>query len=377
MQVESVETIPIRYDVPDGHGYGSARGLTAARSATLVRIEARDGTVGWGEGVGPPRSLATIVEEVIAARVVGKDPFDAALFDALHAGAYHFASAGLLQHARSGVDIALWDLKGKATSRPVSALLDGPSRDSVRPYASIMYFTEDDRDYEAEIRRARDEGFGAAKIKIGRGVEDDVERVALARELLGDDADLLVDVNGNYRADQAIRSAKAIEAYDVGWYEEPVPPEDVAGYAEVRDNVDVPIAGGEAISGRFEFDRLFDARGVDIAQPDLCMCGGLTEGMAIATLGSTHDVAVTPHCWMSAVGIAASLHFAAAAPAFPHGDVVPEPIPFEVDRSDNDLRTEIVAEPIDVTGGEVAVPDGPGLGIEVDEEAVERYRIDR
>ena len=306
------------------------------------------------------------------------DPFDAAaLHEELYAGAYHFASNGLLQHALSGVDIALWDLKGKAVDRPVCDLIDGPSRESVPTYASIMYFTEDDRDYEAEIRRATDEGFSAAKIKIGHGVADDVERVALARNVLGDDADLMVDVNGNYRADQAIRSAKAIEEYDVGWYEEPVPPEDVAGYAEVRDHIDIPVSGGEAISGRFEFERLFSSRGVDIAQPDLCMCGGLSEAVAIAKLGTAHDVAVTPHCWMSAVGIAASLHFAAAAPTFPHGDTVPEPIPFEVDRSDNDLRTEIVADPVDFSGGEVAIPTAPGLGIEVDEDAVDRYRIDR
>lgn len=377
MHVDRVEAFPIRYDIPDGHAYGSARGLTDARVATLVRIETRDGTVGWGEGVGPPRSLATIIDEVLADRLVGMDPFDAAgLHEALYAQAYHFASTGLLQHALSGVDIALWDLKGKATGRPVSDLLDGPSRESVPTYASIMYFTEDDRDYAAEIEAARDEGFDAVKIKIGHGVDDDVERVALARDALGDDAALMVDVNGNYRADQAIRSAKAIENYEIDWYEEPVPPEDVAGYAEVRDHVDVPVSGGEAISGRFEFERLFSNRGVDIAQPDLCMCGGLSEALAIAKLGSTHDIAVTPHCWMSAVGIAASLHFAAAAPTFPHGDTVPEPIPFEVDRSDNDLRTALVEDPFDFHGGSVSVPTEPGLGITVDESAIEHYRID-
>lgn len=377
MEVERVETIPIRYDIPEGHRYGNAGGLADARSAMLVRIETRDGTVGWGEGVGPPQSLSAIVDEGIAPRVVGMDPFDAAaLHEEYYAKAYHFASNGLFQHALSGVDIALWDLKGKAVDRPVGELLDGPSRETVPTYASIMYFTEDDRDYEAEIEAAIDEGFEAAKIKIGRGIENDVERVELARDVLGEERDLMVDVNGRYRPDQAIRSARAIEAYDIGWYEEPVPPEDEAGYAEVREAIDIPVAGGEAVSGRFDFDRLFDSRCVDIAQPDLCMCGGLSEGMAVAKLGTAHTVAVTPHCWMSAVGIAASLQFAAAAPTYPYGDAVPEPIPFEVDRSDNDLRTEIVTDPVDFTGGEVAIPDGPGLGITVDEAAVRDYRID-
>ena len=377
MEVARVDTYPIRYEIPAGHRYGNAGGLADARSALLVRIETRDGTVGWGEGVGPPESLATIIEEVIADRVVGMDPFDVAeLHEEYYAKAYHFARNGLFQHALSGVDIALWDLKGKAVSRPVGQLLEGPTREAVPTYASIMYFTEDDRDHEAEIEAAMAEGFDAVKIKIGRGIEDDVARVSLARDVLGEDADLMIDVNGRYRPDQAIRSARAIEPYDISWYEEPVPPEDRAGYVEVRDAIDIPVSGGEAVSGRFGFERLFQSRGVDIAQPDLCMCGGLSEGMAIAKLGTTHNIAVTPHCWMSAVGIAASLQFAAAAPRYPYGDTVPEPIPFEVDRSDNDLRTEIITEPFDFTGGTVTIPDGPGLGIDVDEDAVEKYRID-
>lgn len=377
MEVTTIETIPLRYPLDDGAGYGSARGLTSERNALLVRIETRDGTVGWGESFGPTRTSGTFIEEVLVDRVVGMDPFDAgSLSDWLYATGYHYASSGIAQSGLSGVDMALWDLKGKAAGTPIAKLLDGPTRETVTPYASTMYYTEDERDPEPELREAMDDGFTAVKIKIGRSIDEDEERVRLAREVLGDDQLLMVDVNGNYRTDQAIRAAKAIEPYDIGWLEEPVPPEDIAGYREVRESTSIPIAGGEAVSGRFGFERLFDERAVDLLQPDLCLCGGLSEGQLIARMASTENIAVTPHCWMSGVGLTASLHFAAAVPSYPHGPNVPEPLVFEVDRSHNPLRRELLTEPLDPTGGSLAVPDGDGLGVTVDEDAVERYRVD-
>lgn len=376
MQVRSVSAIPLSHPLEEGRSFGHARGLATARSATLVRVETADGTVGWGEALAPPRSVATVVDEVVRPHVEGRDPHEVeTLAERLYAGAYHVARGALTQCALSAVDIALWDVLGKEAGEPVHRLLGGDGSREIVPYASTAYITEWGEDPAESVREAVDEGFTAAKLKIGRSVEDDVERVAAAREVMGDDAHLMVDCNGNYRPKRAVRSAEALAPYDLTWFEEPIPPEDFEGYRHLRERVDVPIAAGEAHYSRFEFDRLLDV--VDVVQPDLCRAGGFSESRVIAKLATTRNVAVRPHVWNAGVGIAAALQYAASLPAYPHVENEPGPFLFEFDRSPNPLREELLEEPFDPTGGTLEAPGGPGLGVTVDEDAVERYRVER
>lgn len=376
MEVRQVESYPLAYSMGEGRGYGSARGTVNQRMSTLVRVETDDGLVGWGEAFGPPRTMATLVEELLTDLVVGTDPYEVeSLCERTYTGLYHFGASGLVQSAVSGVDIALWDIIGKATEQPIHRLLGGANRTAIPLYASTMYVTEWGEDPEEPIRRAVDEGFTAAKIKIGRNFEDDVERTRIAREALGEDGTLMVDVNGNYRADQAIRLAEKLRPFDVHWLEEPVPPEDVEGYAEVRAATDVPIAGGEAVYARFGYQELFENRAVDIVQPDVCKCGGIAEARFIANMATTSNVTISPHCWTGGVGLAASLQYAAALPEYPHSMNIPEPLLFEFDRADNKLRNEILVDPFDPTGGSLDVPQDPGLGVDVDEDALNRFQV--
>ncbi|MFC6941739.1 mandelate racemase/muconate lactonizing enzyme family protein [Salinirubellus sp. GCM10025818] len=376
MQVRSVAAIPLSHPLEEGRSFGHARGLATARSATLVRVETADGTVGWGEALAPPRSVATVVDEVVCPHVEGRDPHEIeTLAERLYAGAYHVARGALTQCALSAVDIALWDILGKEAGEPIYRLLGGDGSREIVPYASTAYITEWGEDPAESIREAVDEGFAAAKLKIGRSVEDDVERVAAAREVMGDDARIMVDCNGNYRPKQAVRSAEALAPYDLTWFEEPIPPEDFEGYRYLRERVDVPIAAGEAHYSRFEFDRLLDV--VDVVQPDLCRAGGFSESRVIAKLATTRNVAVRPHVWNAGVGVAAALQYAASLPAYPHVENEPGPFLFEFDRSPNPLRDELLEEPFDPTGGTLEVPSEPGLGVTVDEDAVERYRVER
>jgi D-galactarolactone cycloisomerase len=377
MEVRNVAAIPLAYPLGDGRGYGSARGTVDQRTTTLVRVESDDGAVGWGEAFGPPRTMATLVDEVFADDVEGMDPYEVeTLCDSNYAGLYHFGSQGLVQSAVSGIDIALWDLIGRSQGTSVSRLLGGRTRDRVTAYASTMYVTEWDQDPAEPIERAAEEGFDAAKIKIGRDHDSDVRRVRTAREILGDDAYLMVDCNGNYRPQQAARLAEKLELFDVAWIEEPLPPENLSGYRELKSEVSVPLAAGEASYGRFEFRDIIEDRVVDIVQPDVCKCGGLSEARFIAKLATTENVAVSPHVWTGAVGLAASLQFAATLSEYPHSTNVPEPLLFEVDRADNALRDELLEDPFDPTDGTLPIPDDPGLGVTVDEGAIERYRID-
>jgi len=381
MEIQSIEPIPLEYDLGPGSGFGGSRGVTNTRNATLVKLTSNDGTVGWGEAFASPRTVAALVEEVFADAVVGRSPWEAAsLADEVYAGdigGYHFGRQGRTQAALSGVEVAMWDLLGKHLEKPVRDILGGRSRDEVTPYASTMYFTEWGQDPEIPVATARDDGFTAAKIKIGGGVEDDVSRMRTAREVLGADADIMVDYNGNYTPAQAVESIHSISEFDPEWVEEPVPPEDLSGYREVASKTDVQLAAGEAHFGRFEFTDLIRDGIVDVIQPNLGRCGGFAEARYIARVATTSNVIVRPHVWNSVIGTAAALQFLATVPTYPNvASMETIPVLFEFDRSENPLRDKLLETPLDPTGGTLAVPDGPGLGVDVDEEAIEAYRID-
>lgn len=377
MEVDAIEAIPLSYPLGEGNGYGSARGTVEQRTSTLIRVESTSGMVGWGEAFGPPQTIATLISELLSDIIVGMDPFEVeSLCEKNYAGLYHFGSSGLIQSAISGVDIALWDLLGRELGQPIAQLLGGFERTEVTPYASTMYITNWGQDPIEPVEAAAKEGFTAAKIKIGRGLDDDVERVKIARKALGDDATLMVDFNGNYRPEQAITVAREIAPFDVYWLEEPVPPENLSGYREVSAAVDIPVAAGEAAYARFDFADLIQERTIDIAQPDVCKCGGLSEARFIGKLATMENVQVSPHVWTGAVGIAASLQYAATIPSYPHSTNIPEPFYFEFDRAENGLRTDLLDEPFDPTDGTLDIPDSPGLGVEIDERALNEYRID-
>ncbi len=377
MEITNIETIPLGHSLPDGRGLGDARGFGHTRKTTLLRLETDAGLGGWGEAFAPGRIVEATLEELFADDVIGMDPFavESLAIDS-YTDPYHFGGDVFVQSVVSAVDVACWDIIGKSVGRPIHQLLGGKRRDSLVPYASTMYFTEEDRPLETPIEEAVSEGFEAVKIKIGATPDDDAERVRIAREVLGEGGRLMVDMNGNYRPRQAIESANAIADYDIDWIEEPVPPENASGYREVKRAIDIPIAAGEAHYGRFAFKELIDDRAVDIVQPNLGRCGGLSEARLIADMATTENVAVRPHIWNGAVGMAAAVQFAASVPDYPHTRNVPEPMMVEFDRSENPLRDDLLETPFDPSGGSLAVPQEPGLGITVDEDALERYRLE-
>lgn len=378
MEITELSVIPIAYALPDGEGLGDARGFGHERETTLVRVETDEGTVGWGEAFAPGSIVESTVNELFREDIVGMDPFDVeSLAERSYTDPYHFGGSVFVQSSLSAIDVACWDIIGQTVGRPVYRLLGGTERTSLLPYASTMYYTERDRPIEEPMEAAVAEGFTAAKIKIGTGTEEDVERVRTAREILDNDARLMVDMNGNYRPRQAIETAKAIAEYDITWIEEPVPPENLSGYREIKQHIDTPLAAGEAHYGRFEFKRLIDDRTVDVVQPNLARCGGLSEARTIADMATTENVAVRPHIWNSAVGLAAAVQFAASVSEYPHTRNVPDPMMVEFDRSPNPLRDELLESPFDPTNGSLNVPQDSGLGIEIDEDALATYRTDR
>jgi D-galactarolactone cycloisomerase len=244
----------------------------------------------------------------------------------------------------------------------------------VRIYGSGGYLTENSaRDFEPQIEAMAKAGLRAVKIKIGVSPANDEERVAIARRILGPDVEILVDINSNYTLDLAQESITRIAPYKIGWVEEPLAPQDFSGYEILQRWSPVPIATGEALYTAFDFKRLIDRRAVDVVQPDLSLCGGFWQGRQIAQLAMMEHLRLSPHVWGSGVGLAAAVHFVASLPVYPHANNIPRPTLVEYDLGANPLRDSILKNPLKPIEGMIAVADAPGLGIEVDWDAVDRH----
>jgi len=345
--------------------------------STLVRITTDDGVTGVGECLAKltPRAISAIVEDAFRPILIGQDPLDVEpIWEMMYATMRHRGhSKGFMIEAMSGVDIALFDLIGKALKLPVHKLLGGCFRNRLEAYASSLRF----RDTETIVKEAVgyvEQGFSAIKMKVGRGQAQDIENVKAVRDAIGYDVQLTVDANCAYNVATAIKMGRALEKYGVYWFEEPIPPEDIDGYVKLSNALDIPIAAGETEFTRYGFRDLIAKRAVDIVQPDICRAGGFLECKKIAAMASAYNIPYAPHTGgESAVGIAASIQLAAAIPNF---------LTYEYMRSDwsethpNPLREILTLEPVEkFADGYIEVPDKPGLGIELNEEIVSEYRV--
>ena len=360
--------------------FTSARGmLYAARTSCLVEIETDAGITGWGECYGPAM-IAKAAVEYLAPRVVGRDPFDATvIWEDLYNRIKDYGLSGMTIAAISGIDIALHDLMGKEVGKPAHKLLGGAFRDRVPAYATGLYFIDPEHLVDEAVDEAAHyvaEGFRAIKMKIGLGdLVADVARIKAVRDAIGPDVKLAVDANHCFTVPQAIRLGRALEALDILWFEEPIAPEDLSGYAEVTRALDIAVAGGENEFTRWGFRNIVERKAMDIVQPDVCAAGGLSECLRIATLCTTHGVECVPHAWGSAIGLAATLHFLAALPDQPPA-WRPFPPMLEFEQTPNPLRDTLAVVPIGLElGGTVAIPQAPGLGIDIDRAVLQQYRI--
>ncbi len=345
------------------------------RAVCLVKVTTDDGLYGWGEGYGPADVVAAGIR-FLTPFVLGENPLhNAAVWQTLYRRSLDYARRGVLVSALSAIDIALWDLKGKLLGQPVSVLLGGPRRASVAVYATGLYFTHTPDlpgALAAEAVTYAEQGFSAIKMKVGLGLAADVANVRAVRAVLGPGIQLMIDANHAYSRSEALALARAVEDQTIGWFEEPVSPEDYEGYAELRLRTSIPIAGGECEALCAGFRHLATQHCVDIAQPDLGMAGGLTEGQRIAALMQTFGANVTPHCWGTGIAFAAALHFAATLEMIPGRLMAAEPL-LEMDRSENPLRDELATPRFVPRAGRVAVPTAPGLGVDVDPAALAAF----
>ena len=386
MKIRSITTRTVRVPLGDRTFY-SSQAAFPERNSLLVRIETESGLAGWGEGgqYGPPEPVAACINDVLAPKLMGRDPTEPVrIWEELYAFSRDFGQKGTYIEAISAIDIALWDIAAQAVGLPVWKMLGGRFREKVAAYATGCYYPHQFNDLPSVLRSLEDEassycnaGFSLLKIKIGLlSTEQDIERLRVIRQAVGPSIGILVDANHAYTAASAIRMGRRMEPYDVRFFEEPVVPEDHEGYRRVRQQNPIPVAGGECEFTRYGFRNLIAGGCVDIAQPDLAVCGGFTAWRDILTLASAYGVAVIPHVWGSGIAMAAGLHAVATIPSIPHTanpvSLQNEPV-LEFDRKHNPLRDELLEQTFTLANGCITIPDRPGLGVTVREDTLARF----
>lgn len=375
-RIRDIRIVPLEFQLGAGEGYGSARGITNRRGGGLVILDTEDGAQGIGEAWGPPAVSRTYLE-MVKPLYVGRSVFaQRGAAQTVLAQMYHFGTQNQLTALMGGIDIAAHDAMGKLLNLSVADLIGGRQRERVPVYASGGYFTEADDQTAALARQLEPNaarGFTAFKVKIGRHPANDAARVQLARKIIGDAPLLTVDTNGNYTEDGVLESMRRTAAANIHWYEEPLAPQDWAGYASLKSRAPVSLATGEALYNVFDFRRLIDARLVSVVQPDLTLCGGFDVARTIGVLCAAEHLRISPHVWGTGIGLAAAVHFVASLPNYPHGAHVPYPPLVEYDVGRNALQNDIFVEPLHYADGYLSVPTGPGLGVTLDEAALRQF----
>ena len=385
MVITDVRTIPLRVDLAEP--YMDSREFITYRQALLIEIDTDEGLTGLGESAvwgGPHASTMAVIEHELRPLVVGQDPrFIEGIWTRMSRQSMMHGRRGLLLAAMSGIDIALWDILGKLAGLPVFQLL-GAYRDSVRPYASHGFYKESrtQETLQAEMRALRERGFTAFKMKVGRqrpipylhganlcvtSLEDDCDRVRAVRAAIGSAPELVIDANSAWNEKTALRALDNLVDVNLFFLEEPVPTDDIDGSIRLTKRAKTPIAGYETETSRYGFRELIERRAVDIVQPDACWTGGLSEVRKVAVHAGLHHMLCVPHSYSTAVAMVTNMHLVGS---IPNGEFV------EWDCNDNPLVDQLLTEPLRLRAdGRLSVPTRPGLGIELDRDIVERFRV--
>jgi len=385
MRIKSAESWWVSIPIEAARQHRSDFGTLTTFDAAILRIETDDGLVGWGEGknaagsAGNYAGLVHLLNTEVAPQLIGRHAGDiTAIWESLYNGVRAGAAArhghampglsrrGLTLAAISAVDIALWDILGKHLNQPIWALLGGRKADRLPAYASGGWANAEQ--IGPQLQSYIDlGGFRSVKMRVGSmdaAPHISAARVRAARAALGPGIEIAVDAHGTYTVAEAKRFAHMVADCDLAWFEEPVIGDDKPGMAEVRAAATMPIAAGESECSRFDFRDLITGRCVDILQPDPAFCGGITETMRIAALASAFNLRFAPHLWAGAPCFFAGLHCCAASPAA-----------FTVEYScgANPMIHDLSATPIAAQDGMIAIPDGPGLGLQLSERTLKEF----
>tara|TARA_Y100000758_G_C16031606_1_gene414852 strand:+ start:197 stop:1366 length:1170 start_codon:yes stop_codon:yes gene_type:complete len=388
MKITKIISHILEYDLSEELGYSQQ--FYQKRSAHLVEIQTDEGVVGWGECFGPGNvaiANKTIVEKVIQPLIIGYDPMNReVIWHRVYNLLRDHGQKGMALQALSGVDIALWDIGGKITGQSISRMIGGRHREKVGVYGYGMMLRKEDLNsltarFMEEAAVIKLSGYIATKMKVGLGPDKDLKLAEAVRKGIGDDFQFMVDANHCYTSGDALFVGRGLEELNAYWFEEPVAPEDHYGYKVLREKLDLKIAGGEAEFSRWGWRNLFENKCLDIAQPEVCALGGISEYLKVLTLAHTFFIPVVNHVWGSDIAVATNLQLLAAMPPLPGGLYPAEPI-LEFDTTENMFRDDLLKNPLDIkgqvkaNGGYVSIPDNPGIGVEPNPDFILKFTKD-
>ena len=364
MKIVDIEVINLCYPYPPDDQFVFAGGIATGRLTTLVKVHTDTQAIGLGTTYSHPMLVRTVIEQQLKPFLLGEDPTEVeALWDRMYRITRWYGRKGAAMSALGALDIAFWDLRGKALGKSVATLL-GAERDTVPAYASALLWKDDPQALGDEAASYVEQGFRRVKMRLGRSEEYDVAAVRAVRRAVGDRIDVIVDGSMRYSPDQARTLAKVLAEERVFWFEEPFPPEEIEHFAALRPEIRVPLAAGENEFGVQGFRELLRAGAVDIVQPDACRAGGISECYRVGELAAHTNTRVATHTWSDAVALVANMHVIAA---------LANGITVEVDRTGTPFMDSLLVEPLTIRDGMIRLPAGPGLGIELAQHEIETF----
>lgn len=373
LKIADIKAYPVSVKVPKPF-YNSIDQFTA-RSVTLIKVITEDGCYGWGDAYGPAAAgVARMIETYVKERLVGEDAMRIEyLWQKIQ------TKKGLPVGVLGGVDMALWDLKSKALGVPLCELLGGRFFDEIHPYGSGLTYREEHPDsteeLEKEVANMLSHGFHSIKMKIGFGIELDKKRICKVRELIGDSVGLMVDANQAYSISTCLEMLPFLREMNVKWLEEPLPWHSFSSYRQLRMNAGIPIAAGEGEITTQGFVEAIQGQICDIIQPDMPAIGGITPLKRVATIAYANNVECHPHVFGTVIALPAVMQFMCAQPNYQSWSTFPKPVEIEWDTNPNSMARKLLKEPLEVENGVVKIPNKPGFGVEVNEDAIEEFLV--
>lgn len=374
-RIVRVDGFELSCDLPEP--IGNAMRFFDKRSALLLRLTDADGCVGWGETWSMPGAAAAVIRGGLAQAVMGpSEGTPRRLWEAMHK-TLTYDRRGVSHMAMSAIDVAAWDLAGQRAGASIAQLLGGALRREVQAYVSGPFLKpggDPYRDFEADIDSYLNTGFQAMKLRLGLNERPEAAILQRLRQRVGDEFPLMVDLNEGASVRSALSFANAFKDVGLVWLEEPIRHDNLPGYAHLAKVLPMALAGGEALIGLTPFRDFLAQGALDIVQPDLALCGGLSEGLKIAALAEAYGLPLVPHVWGTAINFHASLQFIAVLPE-QRGPGLRYPL-FEYDPSHNPLRD--LFGPVSLgKNGHMAIPDAPGLGLDIDPGKLQPYLTDQ
>ncbi len=364
MKLDHIECINLLFDYPRRHGFESSGGITTSRVTSLILVHTDRGEIGIGSVYSHPGMVQLVVQQ-LSALLRGHDVSDVeAVWEKMYGWTRWFGRKGAAMSALGGIDVALWDLRGKALRKPVWKLLGGLEA-SCPAYASALLWNSFDG-LAAEAVGHLERGFRRMKMRLGKDEEYDTGAVQAVRRAIGPEHDLMCDASMRYHLTLARRIGRTLADNRAFWFEEPFQPEDLDSFAALRSTVRVPVAAGENEFGTQGFRELIERRAVDILQADASRCGGITEVRRVADMVAKAGLKLAPHSWSDAVAIVANAQVVASTP---------EALTVEVDQTGNPFVDDLLLEPLKIKEGRLQLSHAPGLGIELNPQTVARLRM--